>query len=317
MANWIVDTGNTKRGFYFSHIQDIFKNGFIYRDENDSLIAELTSSDNFMGYHSSVDPRNVIIFDETNPETGEVVTMVGLKRLDQVAAIPLKLDMVKQFLDSSDAEVSPIVALQYQFASADASVTTKQAIENAIYVTKIGAADGTARAINIADGSTVWETPNKTHVVNYLLFGKVAGVANTYFILLNSFRTELYNELQESNGHKFHYIDQSTGGMKNFFIRPVLTGATLLDNDIIVADSDTFSLSLFNGSFLSDAGLTINDISFAVSSSISYTDNGNGQLSFDLTGKDHAYVSIKVGSNIVLDQEPKISIRRSFNIYKG
>lgn len=319
MANWLVDTGNTKRGFYFTHLQELFKNGVITREEDNSITSSIANGDTFMGYHSSIDPRNLIIFDDVNPETGEITTSIGLKRGDATVTIPLELDAVKAFLDSTDGEVSPVVALQYQFASPDAAVTTREAIENATYVTKVTLPDGTMRAINILNNATVWQSPNKKHVVNYVFFGKVNGIPDTYFMLLNSFRTELYNDLQTANGHNFFYLDQSTGGMKNYLLRPVISGAKLLDNDVIVAESDSFDINVFGSlvDFLSKSGLSAADINLTVSTNATYTDNGSGQLTFDMTGKNYAYISLKIGEHAVLDPDPRFSVRRTFTVHRG
>jgi hypothetical protein len=305
MANWLIDTGNTKRGFYFSRIQDIFKNANVQQVDGE-LVTSFANGDSFMGYHSSIDPRNLVIFDDINPVTNEATTSIGLKRVDAVVSIPLELDTVKAFLDSDQGSISPLVALQYQFESPDAAVTTREAIEAAKYVTKVTTAE------------TIWESPNKTHVVNYVFFGKVNGVPDTYYMLLNSFRTELYNELRDSNGNKFFYLDQSTGGMKEFLLRPEFSGAKLLDNDVVVADGDVFSINFFdeNSAIIANTSVTPANIDYSVESNALVADNGAGGLTVDMSGRDFAYVSVKIASGIILDHGPMIEVRRTFTIHK-
>lgn len=318
MANWLIDSGNTKRGFYFSNIQDIFKNGVI-QEVDGEVVPSLGDGDSFMGYHSSIDPRNLVIFDEINPETNAATTSIGLKRADQAVSIPLELDAVKAFLDSDAGNTSPIVALQYQFESPDAAVTTREAISDAKYVTKVTATDGTMRAVDIETNATIWQSPNKTHVVNYVFFGKVNGVPDTYYMLLNSFRTELYSELRETNGHKFFYLDQATGGMRNFFIRPEFTNAKLLDNDVVIASSDNFTMKLFdeNAAIFANTSIGLGDVDYTFESNALVADDGQGGLAIDMTGRESAYLSVKIADDIVLDQEPKISVRRTFTIHKS
>jgi hypothetical protein len=317
MANWLIDTGNTKRGFYFSRIQDIFKNANIQQVDGE-LVTSFADGDSFMGYHSSIDPRNLVIFDDINPVTNESTTSIGLKRVDAVVSIPLKLDTVKAFLDSDQGSISPIVALQYQFESPDAAVTTREAIEAAKYVTKVTTAEGVMQAVDIETGETIWQSPDKTHVVNYVFFGKVDGVPDTYYMLLNSFRTELYNELRESNGHKFFFLDQSTGGMKEFLLRPEFSGAKLLDNDVVVAAGNVFSMNLFdeNSAIIANTSVTPASIEYSVESNALVADNGAGGLTVDMTGREFAYISVKIADGIVLVNEPKISVSRTFTIHK-
>jgi hypothetical protein len=317
MANWLIDTGNTKRGFYFSRIQDIFKNANVQQVDGE-LVTSFADGDSFMGYHSSIDPRNLVIFDDINPVTNEATTSIGLKRVDAVVSIPLELDTVKAFLDSDQGSVSPMVVLQYQFESPDAAVTTREAIESAKYVTKVTTDEGVMQAVDIKTGETIWESPNKTHVVNYVFFGKVNGVPDTYYMLLNSFRTELYNELRDSNGNKFFYLDQSTGGMKEFLLRPEFSGAKLLDNDVVVADGDVFSINFFdeNSAIIANTSVTPANINYSVESNALVADNGAGGLTVDMSGRDFAYVSVKIASGIILDHGPMIEVRRTFTIHK-
>jgi hypothetical protein len=316
MAKWLIDIGNNKRGFYFSKVQDITSNAFLTESKGE-YVANFDESGMY-AFHSQTDPRSVIIFEETL-EDESAVTSIGLKKVNESTSQPLRLDAIKTFLDSAQSATSPLVALQYQFESASANVTTREAIENARYVTKITNIDGSHRMVDIVSEETVWTSPEQKHVVNYLFAGKIASVPDTYFILLNGFRTELYQELNESNGNTFEYLSQSTGSFKNFFIKPAVVNGKLFD-DIIFAEGQNIVVKPFGefNQFLAKHSLSANDVSYEFeTNSVSCTKDSNGNLNIDLGTKTIAYLSISIPSNNLLDLGPDLAIRRTFTIHRA
>jgi hypothetical protein len=317
MANWIIDTGNNKRGFYFSTMQDVFKNAVINLDGDGNPVASMGDGSDFAGTQSTRDPRNMLIHETT--EDGVTTVQIGPINQAENVSVPLELDAVKNFLDTHDATMAPMVMLQYQFASSDEKVTPGAAIQGAKYVGKTNA-DGVMKAVDILDSnSVIWEAPNKKDVVNYIAFGKLNGLPNTYYMLLNSFRTELYHELQDTSANTFIYLDQATGGMRNAIMRPSFTNAKLLDNDIIIASNDSVTMNIFNDEaaiFNSSTGITTSNIDYTVDSNASITDNGSGTITIDMTGREVAYISITVASDIFLPKDPRLSIQRTFTVHK-
>lgn len=316
MAKWLIDIGNNKRGFYFSKVQDITANAFL-TESGGEYVANFDEA-GIYAFHSQTDPRNVIIFEEIL-EDGSAVTSIGLKKVNESTSQPLNLDAIKTFLDSDQSATSPLVALQYQFDSPAAEVTTRTAIENARYVTKITNPDGSHNMVDIISNETVWSSPEQKHVVNYLFAGKISSVPDTYFILLNAFRTELYQELSESNGHTFEYLNQSTGSFKNFFIRPDVVNGRVFD-DVIFAENQNMVVKPFGHvhQFLMKNNLTANDISYEFETNCeSCTKDANGNLNIDLGTKPVAYLSISLPSNNLLDLGPDLAIRRTFTIHRA
>lgn len=315
MAIWLIDSGNTKRGFYFSKIQDIVSHAYL-KEENSEYVPAF-SDESIYSFHSQMDPNSIVIF-EKEQEDGSFVTSVGLRRFDMETSQPLRLDEIKAFLDSADSDLSPVVALQYQFESPDAAVSNSEAIENARYVTKVTDTNGYSSVVDIVTGETVWGTPEQKHVINYLFAGKIKSIPNTYFILLNAFRTELYQELRTFGGHTFDYLDQATGSFKNYFIRPSVESGKIFD-DVIFADAQTLKLDVFGEEnfFLSSNNLTANDINYEIESSVTCVKDADGNLDIDMGDKTMAFVSIYIPSNNLIDAAPDMSIRRTFTIYRN
>jgi len=315
MAKWLIDTGNTKKGFYFSKVQDVVSHAYL-KEENSEYIPVL-GGQNMYAAHSQTDPNNIIIFEKQN-EDGSFVTSIGLKRFDLSTSQPLRLDEIKAYLDSAEAELSPVVALQYQFETADADVSNSEAIENARYITKVTDAEGNSKIVDILTDETVWDSPELKHVINYLFIGKIKSIPDTYYILLNGFRTELYQQLQQFGEHTFEYLDQATGSFKNYFIRPTVENGKLFD-DVIFAEAQSLKLKVFGDQnfFLSSNNLTANDVDYKFESSVSCVKDADGNLDIDMGDKTTAFVSVFIPSNNMLDVTPDMSIRRTFTIHRS
>jgi hypothetical protein len=316
MAKWLIDIGNNKRGLYFSKIQDITAIASL-TEENGEYVANF-SQDSMYASHSQTDPRNVIIFEEVQ-EDGSIVTSIGLKKTNESTSQPLRLDAIKTFLDSAQSATSPLVALQFQFDSASANVTTKHAIENARYVTKITNEVGNYDMVDIITDEVVWSSPEKKHVVNYFFAGKIKSLPDTYFILLNGFRTELYQELTESNGHTFEYLSQSSGSFKNFLLNSSVVNGKLFD-DTIFAQSQIITVKPFGNRhcWLTKHNLTTSNVDYEFESNCeSCTKDQDGNLIVDLGTKTIAYLSISLPANNLLDLGFDLAIRRTFTIHRA
>lgn len=316
MAIWIIDTGNTKRGFYFSKVQDITSHAYLKEDNNDYI--PVFGNEKVYAFHTQSDPRSMVIFEKEN-ENGSFTTSIGLKNFDNSSTSqPLRLEEIKEFLDSADSNLSPVVMLQYQFDSPDADVANSEAIENARYVTKITDTQGNSRIVDIITDETVWSSPEQKHVINYFFAGKIKSIPDTYFILLNSFRTELYQELRTFENHVFEYLDHATGSFGDFFIRPSVSNGKIF-GDTIFAESSNIKLKIFGetNEFLSNNNFTANDINYEYESNLICSKNSEGNLDIDLGDKTVGFVSINIPSNNMLDVAPDIAIRRTFTVHRN
>ena len=158
MTNWLIDSGNTKRGLYFSKMQDVSASVTITQRDDGSYNTGLLD-ENLYQYHSQTNPNSFVIFEQAD-ETGIIRKHVGLQYFDESVSQPLLLDEIKNFLDSAQGETSPFVALQYQFASPDSVVSNREAIENSRYISKVTESDGSQRVIDVITGETVWSSPD-------------------------------------------------------------------------------------------------------------------------------------------------------------
>jgi len=314
MAHWLIDTGNNKKGLFYTKHQDIANNGKLIEKE-DGTITPVLGEEKMFQFHSAVDPRNLKI---TSEQDGDNVNYyIGLTKSEGVGfKVPFDLDAIKTYLDSDKAKVSPIVFVSYVFADANESVETKYAIENHKYLAKIS--KDSPEVIDIKTGEVVWNAPESKNIVNYMFAGKVAGIPNTYYICLNSFRTELYQDLISSSDHSFQILDTGIGALKNMIINPIINNGSLLDHDIIIAPKAEFSMNLYSiKGYIGQRGLTANNVSVNVKTNLTYTKADDGLLTFNFGEKTTGYVSLHIASNLLLDQDPDLSLRRTFTVHKG
>lgn len=314
MAHWLIDTGNNKRGLFYTKHQDIASNGKLLDDGNGNLIPVLGEEKIFKA-HSAVDPRNLKITSER--DGSDVKVYIGLTKAENVGfKVPLDLDAIKTFLDSEQGKTTPAVSVSYVFADKDENVATRTAIENHQYLGKIS--KNQPDMIDIKTGKVLWSAPDSKNVINYLFAGKLAGIPDTYYICLNSFRTELYEELENGDNHSFEFLDNGVGALKNFLLRPIINNGSLLDNDIIIAPKAEFSINLFSiKGYIGQRGLTANDVSINVKTNLTYTKSDDGLLTFNFGEKSTGYISLHIASNNLLDQDPDLSLRRTFTVHRG
>lgn len=313
MAHWLIDTGNTKRGVFYNKHQDMVNNGKIIENADGTLTGVL-GEEKMFNFHTAVDPRNLKITSEI--DGSNVNLYMGLTKNDASFKVPLDLDTIKNYLDSDQAKTSPIVFLSYIFNEGEEEVSIKEAIQNHKCVSKLS--KDSAEVIDIKTGEVLWTAPTTKNVVNYMFAGKIAGVPNTYYICLNSFRTELYENLQDGDNHSFDFLDQSVGAIKNMLLRPNLVNASLLDNDIIIAPKNSFIINLFSAKgYFGNRNLTASDVTVNVRTNLQYEKSPDGLLTFDFGDKNTGYVSLHIASNLLLDQDPDTSLRRTFTVHRG
>ena len=212
MAHWLIDTGNTKRGVFYTKHQDMVNNGKIV-ENTDGTLTGVLGEEKMFNFHTAVDPRNLKITSEMNGSNVNVY--MGLTKNDASFKVQLDLDAIKNYLDSDKAKTSPIVFLSYIFNDGEDEVSIKEAIQNHKCVSKLS--KDSAEVIDIKTGEVLWTAPTTKNVVNYMFAGKIAGVPDTYYICLNSFRTELYENLLDGANHSFDFLDQSVGAIKNMY----------------------------------------------------------------------------------------------------
>lgn len=314
MAHWLIDTGNNKKGLFYTKHQDIANNGKLIEHE-DGTITPVLGEEKMFQFHSAVDPRNLKI---TSEKDGDNVNYyIGLTKSEGIGfKVPFDLDAIKTYLDSDKSKTSPIVFVSYIFADENESVETKYAIENHKYLAKIS--KDKPEVIDIKTGETVWTSPESKNIVNYMFAGKVAGIPNTYYICLNSFRTELYQDLHSGPKHSFQMLDAGIGAIKNMILNPIITNGSLLDNDIIIAPKSDFTVNLFsNKRYIGQRGLTASDVTVNVKTNLTYTRSDDGLLTFKFGESASGYISLHIASNMLLDQDPDLSLRRTFTVFKG
>lgn len=314
MAHWLIDTGNTKRGLFFTKHQDISSNGKLLDDGNGNLVPVLGEEKMFKA-HSAVDPRNLRITSEQ--DGSDVKVYMGLTRSENIGfKVPLDLDAIKTFLDSDEGRTSPTVFVSYVFANKDEDISTRTAVENHKYISKLS--KNQPDMIDIKTGEVLWTAPDSKHVINYMFAGKVSGIPNTYYLCLNSFRTELYEDIPSGDNHSFEFLDAGFGTLKNVLLRPIINNGSLLDNDIIIAPKAEFSINLYsNKGYIGQRSLTASDVTVNVKTNLTYTKSEDGLLTFNFGDKTTGYVSLHIASNSLLDQDPDLSIRRTFTVHRG
>jgi len=314
MAHWLIDTGNNKKGLFYTKHQDIANNGKLIESDDGSIVPVLGQEKMFQ-FHSAVDPRNIKLTSEE--VDGEVKYFIGLTKYDGLSfKVPFELDTIQSYLDSESAKTSPIVFVSYVFKDADESVDTKFAIENHKYLAKVS--KDNPDVIDIKTGNPVWTAPDSKNIVNYMFAGKIAGIPNTYYICLNSFRTEVYKDLASNKNHTIELLDNSVGAIKNMILKPIVSNGTILDNDILIAPKQHFSLNLFsNKGYIGQRNLTAKDVQVNVKTNLTYTKHDDGILDFDFGDKHTGYVSLHISSNNLLDQDPDLALRRTFTVHRG
>lgn len=311
MSTWIIDHGNTKRGYHFSITQDNVSTMNVIEEGG---IKKVLNKPNTMLVHSASDPRNAKLY-QTTLEDGTTQLKIGLTGEENEAGQPLDLDVIKSYLDSADGALSSLVSLTYVFESADAVVSTKDAIENAKLITKkYNAETDTENYVDITNSSVLWSSGTQKNVVNYFYAGKVSGVTDTYFIMLNGFRTELYQDLDPIGGHSFAYTSSGGEGLRSKLITPIVSNATLVDNDVILAPKNELTIDMFSKNSL----LTVGNVNFSVKTNCERWEQAdNGAFKFVIGDRETAYVSIAIPCTPALDLDNRLAVRRTFTIHKG
>jgi|TARA_B100001094_G_C18192764_1_gene808429 hypothetical protein len=314
MAHWLIDTSNNKKGLFYTKHQDIANNGKLIEGDDGNVIPVLGQEKMFQ-FHSAVDPRNIkLTSDEVDGKTNY---FIGLTNSSGASfKVPFELDTIQTYLDSDSAKTSPIVFVSYVFDNADESVETKFAIENHKYLAKIS--KDKPDVIDIKTGNPVWSSPDSKHIVNYMFAGKLSGIPDTYYICLNSFRTEVYKDLASNENHTIEILDNSVGAIKNMILKPIVSNGTIVDNDILIAPKQQFSLNLFsNKGYIGQRSLTASNVEINVKTNLTYTKHDDGILEFDFGDKHTGYVSLHITSNSLLDQDPDLALRRTFTVHRG
>jgi len=311
MATWIIDSGNTKKGYHFSITQDNVSTMNIVEEAG---IKKSISKPLTMLVHSASDPRNTKLYIKTL-ENGTKQLYFGLTKDNSSAGQPIDLDVIKAYLDSSAGQISSLVSMTYIFDDAEAEVTTKDAVENSKLITKqYDAENDIENYIDITNSEVLWSTGTQKSVVNYFYAGKVSGINDTYFIMLNGFRTELFANLESINSHTFDYTISGGDGLKSKLITPIVSNATLVDNDIILAPKNEFTIDMFTMNSL----LNVGSVNFSVKTNCErWEQQDNGSFKFVIGDRETAYVSILIPTTPALDLDNKIAIRRTFTVHKG
>ena len=87
---------------------------------------------------------------------------------------------------------------------------------------------------------------------------------------------------------------------------------------IIIAPKAEFSMNLYSiKGYIGQRGLTANNVSVNVKTNLTYTKADDGLLTFNFGEKTTGYVSLHIASNLLLDQDPDLSLRRTFTVHKG
>lgn len=310
MTTWVIDSGNTKRGYHFSTTQDNVSTMNIIEQNG---VKTSISKPVTMNVHAAGDPRNAKLFQVT--EEGVTRLKFGLTREDSSAGQVLDLDVIKAYLDSDDGALSSLVSMTYVFENADSVVSTKDAVENAKLITKkYNAETEVENYVDITNNEVLWSTGTAKSVVNYFYAGKVSGVTDTYFIMMNGFRTELFQELDAIGDHNFDYVVSGSEGLKSKLITPIVSNATLVDNDIILAPKNEFTIDIFSMNSL----LTTGNTTYRVKTNCErWEQQDNGSFKFIIGDRETAYVSIFIPTTPALDLDNRIAVRRTFTVHKG
>ena len=236
----------------------------------------------------------------------------------------LSLDSIKYFT-SFKYEESPYANMDFpeignidlfNIVDKPKANSSKQTLNELQYISKLS--KNQPDMIDVKTGEVLWTAPDSKHVINYMFAGKVTGIPNTYYLCLNSFRTELYEDIPSGDNHSFEFLDAGFGTLKNLLLRPIINNGSLLDNDIIIAPKAEFSINLYsNKGYIGQRSLTANDVTVNIKTNLTYTKAEDGLLTFNFGDKTTGYVSLHIASNSLLDQDPDLSIRRTFTVHRG
>jgi len=307
MANWLIDIANQKRGLSFLRHADAIKNHSI--GLVDGAPKVFAGIDQPFRSHSAVDPRNAKLF---NTESG---FGIGLSNETTEIIRSLELDTIKNYLDTHPE--CPTIALAYVFADRNENVTVRHAVENSKYITtKYDTDASVTNVIDIETGNTLWNTPTQNDVVLYFFAGKINGVPDTYYLVLNSLRTEMFETLNDSSSHKFELLDMGVGSLRDYLIRPTFENATLESEDIVLASDSVFYMDPYSkNAFYEEKGIDVSQIRFSVKTSCSWEQVNSSRYKFNLGDKESAVIVFEITGNL-LDQDPELKIQRTFKVYK-
>jgi len=307
MANWLIDVANQKRGISFLRHADNIKNhavGIV-----DGAAKVFSQIDQPFRTHSAVDPRNAKLF---NTDSGYGI---GLSNTTNEVIRTLELTKIKNYLDANPS--CPTIALAYVFDNPEENVTTRHAIENSKYITTAyDNASNTTNVIDIETGDILWNTPTKNDIQLYLFAGKINGVPDTYYIILNSLRTEMYETLSDSTDHKFETIDLGVGALQDYLIMPTFENATLESEDVVLASDSIFYMDPYTkNEFYTERGVDVSNITFRIKTNCVWEQVNPTRYKFNLGDKTSAVVVFEIENNL-METDPELKIQRIFKVYK-
>lgn len=307
MANWLIDVANQKRGISFLRHADNIKNHAVaVVDGAPKLYSQIVQP---FRTHSAVDPRNVKLF---NTDSGYGI---GLSNDVNEVVRTLELDKIKNYLDSNPA--CPTIALAYVFASPEENVSTRHAIENSKYITTVYDADAdVTNVVDIENGDLLWNTPTKNDIQLYLFAGKINGVPDTYYIILNALRTEMYETLNDNDNHKFETIDLGVGAIQDYLIMPTFENATLESQDIVLADNSVFYMDPYTkNEFYTERNVDVSKIKFRIRTSCAWEQVTPSKYKFNLGDKTSAVIVFEIENNL-METDPELRIQKIYKVYK-
>lgn len=307
MTNWLIDVANQKRGLsYLKHADNIKNHAVGIVSGQKQFFSQI---DQPFRTHSAVDPRNAKLF---NTDTG---FGIGLSNGDNEIIRTLELDTIKNFLDSHDG--TPFVALAYPFNSPDESVTNRHAIENSKYIsTKYDPDTNVTNVIDIETGDILWNTPTKKDTILYFFAGKIDGVPNTYYLVLNSLRTEMFETLNDNESHTFETLDLGVGAIEDYLIMPTFENASLESEDIVLASDSVFYMDPYTrNEFYVEKGIDPANITFRCKASCKWEQVNSSKFKFSLEDKDSAIIVFEIKNNM-FEIDPDLKIQRIFKVYK-
>lgn len=307
MANWLIDVANQKRGISFLRHADNVKNHAIGTvDGTPTVFSQIAQP---FRTHSAVDPRNVKLF---NKDSGYGI---GLSNETNEVVRSLELTKIKNYLDANPG--CPTIALAYVFATPDENVTTRHAIENSKYITTIYDNDSSAtNIIDIETGDILWNTPEQKDVQIYFFAGKIKGMPDTYYLVLNSLRTEMYETLSDTAEHKFELLDLGVGAISDFLIMPTFENASLESQDVLLANDSVFYMNPFaKNEFYQKRGIDLSQIRFRVRSNCVWEQVTPSRYKFNLGDKTSGVVVFEIENNL-LEADPELRIQKVYKVYK-
>jgi len=307
MANWLIDVANQKRGLSFLRHADNIKNHAVgIVDGSPTVFSQIAQP---FRTHSAIDPRNAKLF---NTESGYGI---GFANESAEVVRNLDLDAIKTYLDNHPE--CPTIALAYVFADANENVTVRHAIENSKFITtKYDPDTSVTNVIDINNGDILWNTPEQKDVVLYFFAGKIKGVPNTYYIVLNSLRTEMFQTLNDSDNHKFETLDLGVGALQDYLIMPTFENATLESEDVVLATDSVFYMDPYSkNEFYAERGVDVSAITFRIKTNCVWEQVNPSRYKFNLGDKTSAVVVFEIENNL-MENDPELKIQRIFKVYK-